>query len=286
MKPAPFTYHAPTTVADAVGLLSQFASDDGRVMAGGQSLLPMMAFRLARPRHIIDINGISELSKLAVEDHKLAIGATTRHAAFETPIPGSGRLGQMLAQVARSIAHPPIRFRGTFCGSIANSDPASEWCLVAITTDAEIGLQSVRGSRTVPARSFFTGAMTNDLAADELVVSVHLPLLSEDSRFGFYEVSRRAGDFAMAAALVTYRVADGRVADPKIGIGGIEPKPARIAAAEAALAGHTPSPALFRQAAATCSAALDPMDDEHMPVSYRRDLAVTVVERALERSLA
>jgi carbon-monoxide dehydrogenase medium subunit len=286
MKPAPFSYYAPTTVADAVALLSRFASEDGRVIAGGQSLLPMMAFRLARPRHVIDINGIRELGTLAVEGGRLSIGATVRHAAFETPLAACGPLGRLLAEVARSIAHPPIRSRGTFCGSVANSDPASEWCLVTVGTDAEIRLQSARGTRTVPARGFYSGAMTNALAADELVVSVQIPLLADDTRFGFYEVSRRAGDFAMAAALVTYRVAAGRIVDPKIAIGGVEPFPARVATGEAALTGQVPGGALFRQAAIAGAVSVEPMDDDHMPASYRRELAEAVVERALERSLA
>lgn len=286
MKPAPFSYHAPTTVADAVALLSRLSAEDGRIIAGGQSLVPMMAFRLARPRHVIDINAIPELGRLAVENGRLAIGATVRHAAFETPLPGSGPLGRLLAEVARSIAHPPIRARGTFCGSIANSDPASEWCLVSVATGAEITLQSARGIRTVPAAKFYTGAMTNALGGDELVIRAELPLLPDDARFGFNEVSRRAGDFAMAAGLVLYRLANGRIADPRIGLAGVEPHPARIAAGEALLDGRAPDLELFRKVAAACGAAVAPMDDEHMPAPYRRELVAAVVERALERSLA
>ncbi len=286
MKPAPFSYYAPTTVADAVALLSRLASEDGRVLAGGQSLLPMMAFRLARPRHVIDINTIPELARLVVENGRLAIGATVRHVALETPLPGSGLLGRMLAEVAHSIAHPPIRTRGTFCGSIANSDPSSEWCLVSVATGAEITLQSARGIRTVRAAKFYTGPMTNELAGDELVIRADLPLLPDDMRYGFNEVSRRAGDFAMAAGLVLYRLVNGRITDPRIGLAGVEPHPARIAAGEALLEGQVPDPGLVRKAANACSAAVNPMDDDHMPASYRRELVGTVVERALERSLA
>ena len=285
MKPAPFSYHAPKTVADAVALLSQLSSEDGRVIAGGQSLMPMMAFRLARPRHVIDINRIPELSKLVVEGGWLNIGATVRHSAFEQVAPGAGQLGLMLAEVAGHIAHPPIRSRGTFCGSIANSDPASEWCLVAVTADAEIVAESKSGTRTVPAGRFHTGIMTNELAPEDLLVRVRLPLLPDDTCFGFHEVSRRAGDFAMAAALVIYRVVNGRITNARIGIGGVEPHPRRFPSEEAMLEGETPGIDSFRRIAAACSSAVDPMEDEHTPASFRRELVGTVVQRALEQSL-
>src|SRR5579871_3704619 len=143
MKPAPFEYHAPKTVDEAVALLAKVASADGRILAGGQSLVPTMAFRLARPAHLIDINGIAALKRLAVADGKLAIGACVRHAAFYQPVV-DGPLGRLLARVVRNIAHHPIRTRGTFCGSLANADPASEWCLIAATLGADMVALSVR----------------------------------------------------------------------------------------------------------------------------------------------
>src|SRR5438552_2528940 len=137
MKPAPFSYHAPKTVDEAVRLLAQVAPDDGRVLAGGQSLVPIMAFRLARPAHLVDINGIEALRGLASAAGKLAIGACVRHAAFYPPS-AEGPLGKLLSTVVRHIGHHPIRTRGTFCGSLAHADPASEWCLVAVTLGAEM----------------------------------------------------------------------------------------------------------------------------------------------------
>jgi carbon-monoxide dehydrogenase medium subunit len=285
MKPAPFVYHAPSTVDEAVALLAEYADADGRVIAGGQSVVPMMAFRLARPGHLIDINGIAELGRLTVEDGVLRIGATVRHATLET-MAADGILGRLLSTVARSIAHPPIRNRGTFCGSIANADPASEWCLAAVTLGAEIIARSAREVRILSADAFFTGAMTTALAPDELVTECHIPLLPETALYGFNEVSRRAGDFAMAAALVTYRLEDGRIADPRIGIGGVEPCPRRLAEAEAMLAGATPNAGRFRSAAAAAAAAVMPMEDSQTSSEYRRRLTEAVVERALERSLA
>src|ERR1700757_2688563 len=142
MKPAPFRHYAPTTVEEAVALLAQLAPQDGRVLAGGQSLVPTMAFRLARPAHLVDINGIAALARLTSAQRTLAIGACVRHAAFYRGA-AEGPLGGLLAAVVRHIAHHPIRTRGTFCGSLAHADPASEWCTVAATLDAEMILRSV-----------------------------------------------------------------------------------------------------------------------------------------------
>ena len=163
MKPAPFTYHRPDTVDEAVAQLAQVASDDGRVLAGGQSLVPTMAFRLARPAHLVDINGIAELARVEVSDRMLSIGACVRHAAFHRPAI-DGPLGALLAFVVRHIGHYPIRMRGTFCGSLAHADPASEWCLVAATLGAELTARSVRDVRVIAADDFFEGIMTTSLA--------------------------------------------------------------------------------------------------------------------------
>jgi carbon-monoxide dehydrogenase medium subunit len=283
MKPAPFRHYAPTTVEEAVALLARLAPQDGRVLAGGQSLVPTMAFRLARPAHLVDINGISALGRLTVADGKLAIGACVRHAAFHRP-PVDGPLGALMAKVVRHIAHYPIRTRGTFCGSIANADPASEWCTVAVALGAEMVAQSARGTRVIAASDFFAGIMTTALTEDELLTEVRLPLLPADTRTGFYEFSRRAGDFAIAMALATYRVAGGRIVDPRIAVGGAEPHARRIAAAEQALAGQPPGAGVFAAAAERAAAAVDPMEDVNNSAQYRRDLVRTVVRRALEQA--
>ena len=283
MKPAPFRYHAPKTVEEAVATLAQVAGEDGRVLAGGQSLVPIMAFRLARPAHLVDINNIEALGRLALEDGKLSIGACVRHAAFHRPVV-EGPLGRLLAAVVRHIAHYPIRTRGTFCGSVAHADPASEWCLVAATLDGEMVARSARGTRVIAAKDFFQGIMTTALAEDELLTEVRLPILAADTRFGFYEFSRRAGDFAIAMALVTFRLQNGVIAEPRIGVGGAEPCPRRIAQAEAALAGRAPDAEAFKAAAAAASAAVDAMEDATTSADYRRDLVGTVTRRALEQA--
>ena len=285
MKPAPFVYHAPKTLDDALAHLAEFGPQDGRVLAGGQSLIPMMAFRMARPAHLVDINTVAGLDRLAVEDGVLSVGACVRHAAFHRPVV-EGPTGTLLSHVVRDIAHYPIRLRGTFCGSLAHADPASEWCLTAVTLGAEIVAASRRGRRLIAADDFFAGLMATALAEDELLLEARLPLLAPDTRCGFYEFSRRAGDYALAMALVTFRLEDGVIAEPRIGIGGAEAQPRRIAAAEAVLAGRKPDDESFRAAAEAAADAVEPMEDIHADAEFRLDLVRAVTRRALERAHA
>ena len=169
MKPAPFIRHAPKALDEALKILAEVAPQDGRVLAGGQSLVPIMAFRLAKPAHLVDINEVAGLDKIASDGKTLSIGACVRHAAFHKSVTGNP-LGKLLSVVARHIAHYPIRMRGTFCGSLAHADPASEWCLVAAVLDATLVARSTRGERTIAAKQFFTGIMSTALAEDELLV--------------------------------------------------------------------------------------------------------------------
>jgi aerobic carbon-monoxide dehydrogenase medium subunit len=284
MKPAAFRYYAPKTIEEALVLLAEYAPDDGRVLAGGQSLVPTMAFRLARPHHLVDINGIEALRKLAVENGRLVIGAGVRHQTFHGPV-AEGPLGALLSAVVRHIAHYPIRTRGTFCGSVAHADPASEWCLVAATLGAEMVARSARVTRIIAAADYFQGIMTTALEPDELLAEVRLPLLSPATRFGFYEFSRRAGDFALGMALVTFRLDDGVITEPRVGVGAAEPHPRRIAEAEALLAGRAPEDAAFRAAAAAAAAAIDPLTDAQTDAVYRRELVAVVTRRALEQAM-
>ena len=196
MKPAAFTYHAPQSLDEALALLA-LHGDEGKLLAGGQSLVPAMNFRLARPAVLIDINRIAGLDFLSGQDGWLRIGALTRHVAFERPV-AAGPLGALLPRVARDVAHLPIRVRGTFAGSLAHADPAAEWSLVAATLGAEIVAQSSAGERTLAADGFFRTAFTTALRPDELITEVRLPLLGDAWRCGFMEFSRRKGDFALA----------------------------------------------------------------------------------------
>ncbi len=285
MKPAPFVRHVPKTLDEALTILADVASQDGRVLAGGQSLVPIMAFRMARPAHLVDINEVAGLDKIAVENGRLVVAACVRHSAFHKPVI-DGPLGALLATVVRNIAHYPIRMRGTMCGSLAHADPASEWCLTAATLDAELVARRKSGERIILVRDFFEGIMSTALKEDELLAEVRLPLLPEGTKFGFYEFSRRAGDFAMAASLVTYRIDGCKIVDARVGVGGAEPTPRRIAEAAAVLNGKTASDETFRAAAEAAANAVDPMEDIQTTADYRRDLVRAVVRRALEASAA
>ena len=280
MKPAPFTHHLPGTVDEATALLAAHAGEDARILAGGQSLVPTMAFRLARPAHLIDINRIVGLRTVEAGDDTLSIGALARHADFHAPVE-DGPLGALLAGVVRHIGHYPIRMRGTFCGSLAHADPASEWCLAAATLDARLVARSTRGEREIAADAFFEWAMVTALEDDEMLVRADLPRLAPGTRWGFREFARRAGDFALAMALAVFRVEDGAIVEPRVGVGGVEACPRRVPEGEAVLAGRAPGPALFREAGEAVADAVDAVSDAHAGADYRSELAGVMVERAL-----
>ena len=280
MKPADFEYHAPRTVDELLALLAAHG-EDGKILAGGQSLVPVMNFRLARPARLFDLNGIAELDFLRTEGNTLRIGALTRHAAFHRPVV-PGPTGTLLSQVARHIAHYPIRMRGTFAGSIAHADPASEWCVVASLLDAEIVARSRRGERKLAAGGYFQGTFATALRADEVITEVRLPILDGAWRTGFNEFSRRAGDFAIAMTAVALRTAGKKIAEARIAIGGVEDRPTRCAQAEALLVkGSSPA-----DAAKAVAAKVRPMEDIHADAAYRKDLVRATTERAIAQALA
>jgi carbon-monoxide dehydrogenase medium subunit len=283
MKPSKFEHYEPTSVDQAVMMLADVADLDGRVLAGGQTLVPAMALRLARPAYLVDINRIEELQRADIRDGALEIGACVRHAAFHKPVV-PGPLGKLLATVVRHIAHLPIRTRGTFCGSIANADPASEWCLVSTTLDAQFVVRSVGQERRIPAREFFLGFMTTVLLPAELLVATRLPLLPVETRFGFEEYSRRAGDFAQAMALAVFEMHGGVMRNVRVGVGGVEDKTRRLGAAEACLEGIAPDGREFQRAADAAAAQVQPSDSGADEQEYRRQLVSTVVRRALEKA--
>lgn len=285
MKPAPFILHQARSRQEALALLADVGEAGGLILAGGQSLVPMMALRVAYPTHLVDINGVPEFSELSSDSGRLSIGATVRHARFHLPVE-PGCLGRLLATVSRHIAHYPIRMRGTFCGSLAHADPASEWCLVASALDAGLHLASKTDERVVGAKDFFAGIMTTIRKPDEILVRATLPILPEHTTFGFYEFNRRAGDFALGMCLVTFEIKDGRMTNVRLGLGGIEENPRRIPAAEAVLEGREPASEAFEAAAAAAAAMIDPMEDASTSAQYRRDLCAVVVRRALTAALA
>lgn len=280
MKPASFEYHAPRTVEEAVAALAAVAPLDGRVLAGGQTLVPAMAMRLARPAHLVDINGVAGFDRLEHVADGLRIAPCVRHVALG-PERVPGPLGRLLGLARRHIAHYPVRTRGTFCGSLANADPASEWCLVAVALGATLTAHSERGLRRLAADDFLAGYMTTALEPDELLVEAFLPALPAETRVGFYEFSRRAGDFAEVMALATCEVHDGLIAAPRIAVGGIEVRGRRLHSAEASLAGQRLSEVSVRRAAEAAAAEIDPAED---PDDARR-LVATAVTRALASTL-
>ncbi|MDO9435529.1 xanthine dehydrogenase family protein subunit M [Hydrogenophaga sp.] len=285
MKPSKFTYYEPTSVEQAVLMLADVAEHDGRILAGGQTLVPAMALRFAQPAYLIDINGIASLQELRQRQGALEIGACVRHAAFHTPVV-DGPLGRLLSTVVQHIAHLPIRNRGTFCGSLANADPSSEWCLVSVTLGATLQLRSQAAARDVQAQDFFLGYMTTALAADEMLVSARLPLLPAHTHFGFEEVSRRAGDFAQAVALAVVDVQGDRLSNVRLGLGGVESTVRRLHHAEGVLEGQVPTRALIDEAARIAADNVEPLDTTDEGLHYRRHLTATVVRRSLAQACA
>lgn len=250
------------------------------MLAGGQTLVPAMNFRLARPAVLVDLNTIRDADRVDVEDGELRIGALARHIRFDSPV-CDGPLGRLLPQMSRHIAHVPIRMRGTFGGSLAHADPASEWCALSATLDATVLVEGPAGKRPVGARDFFLSLLTTALEAGEVVREIRLPVLEEGWSCGFREFSRRAGDFALALAVACIQVQDGCVADARIGIGGVGAAPFRSESAEAVLRGQAVSQALFNRAGEAALEGVDALHDHHATAAYRRDLARVLVARAL-----
>lgn len=285
MKPAPFEYVQASSWQDAVSLL-RLHGDNAKVLAGGQTLVPAMNFRLARPSVLIDLNTIEDADNITIYDGELRIGALTRHVRFETRV-CDGPLGRLLPQISRHIAHAPIRMRGTFAGSLAHADPASEWCALSATLDATIVVQGPRGDREIDAGDFFLSALTTALEDDEVIREIRLPLLGNDWYCGFREFSRRAGDFALAIAVACIRIRDNHIEAARIGIGGAGAIPCRSAAAEAALIGNAPTQPVFEQAGEAAAASIkDALEDQHATGTYRRDLVSALVPRALDDAMS
>ncbi|MBX6747503.1 MAG: xanthine dehydrogenase family protein subunit M [Acetobacteraceae bacterium] len=283
MKPAAFAYFAPRSLDGAVALLEQHGGE-AKILAGGQSLVPAMNFRMARPAALVDINRIPGLDGIAAEGGWLRLGALVRHARLEAPV-AEGPLGRLLPEVARHIAHLPIRMRGTFCGSLAHADPASEWCTTALALDAVMVAQGPAGRREIPAATFFSHVFTTDLQPEEILVEARLPLLDANWHCGFAEFSRRAGDFALTMAVVALRLDGGVVRQASIALGGVAPTPVRAPGAARALLGSAPGAESFATAAAIAAEEIEPQEDIHASAALRRDLIRAMVRRALLRAV-
>jgi aerobic carbon-monoxide dehydrogenase medium subunit len=289
LKPAPFTYHVAHDVAEAVALLTDLG-EDAKVLAGGQSLVPMMNLRLARPSALVDITRIPGLAYLRADPDGLHVGALTRHRAVETTQDPSVLAGfGVLQRSARWIGHYPIRSRGTFGGSIAHGDSTAEWCILAVLLGAQIILAGPDGQRQVAAGDFFEGFFTTAAGLDEVITEVWFP--APAPRAALTEFAQRQGDFATVAAAVSVdlgsaagaesngRPDTGVLRDARIVLGGISPAPFVVDATS--LAGQPATPETWREAGELAAAQIDPPDDENGDARYRRRLTATLVSRAL-----
>ncbi len=286
MKPAPFAYHRTHSVAEAVALLADLG-DEAKILAGGLSLVPMMNFRLARPSALIDVTKIVGLSYLRADGDGLRIGALTTHRTVETSRDAAviSNFG-VLPRSAHWIGHYPIRSRGTFGGSIAHADPASEWCLLAVLLGARVVLTGPGGGRDVPAAEFFQGYYTTAASPDEMITELWFP--RPEPHAMLTEFAPRQGDFAVVAAAVALDADDGVCRSGRVVLGGVGPQPVQVEAG--ALAGQPAVPATWQAMGEHAATQIDPADDTHGSSEYRRRLTATLVARALaeasERALA
>ena len=287
MKPAPFEYYPPRTLEEALSLLAQHG-DEAKALAGGQSLIPAMNFRLAQPAVLIDLNGLHELSYIQSEDGGgLRIGAMTRQRAVERS-PLVRREAPLVHEAMPFIAHPPIRNRGTVGGSLAHADPAAELPAVSLALDARFRAQSAKRARWIAAGEFFTGLFSTALGADELLVEIVLPRLAARSGCAFEEVSRRHGDYALVGVAAAVALDEReRCAQARIALMSIGDRPVLAEPAAQLLKGEIPSAESIRAAAnAAAHGDIDPPADIHASSAYRRQLVSVLIRRALERAFA
>lgn len=285
MKPAPFRYVAPRTLDEALAFLAEHAPE-AKVLAGGQSLVPMMNFRIARPAWLVDLNRIPGLSGIEAVNGELVIGSMTRQADVETSTVVC-ELAPLLHEAVPFVGHWAVRNRGTVGGSLAHADPAAELPLVMLALDATVHVASEAGVRQIPVGGFFVSLFTTALAADEIITSVRLRPLGTTTGSAFLEFARRDGDFALAAVAVTLRLQQGVIAEPvRIALGGVADRPIRAPQAEAVLRGAAPTATVFQNAGARAASEAAPPSDIHGSADYRRHLIAVLVPDALERAAA
>jgi carbon-monoxide dehydrogenase medium subunit len=280
MKLPQFDYEAPETVADAVGLLAEH-QDEASVLAGGQSLMPLLAMRLARPAVLIDINHLAELSAVSATVDWVSVGAMTREYVAEESDAISEAV-PLLAAALPLIGHEAIRSRGTIGGSLAHGDPAAELPAVARALDAEFVVRSLSGERVIPAAEWFEGYLTTSRRPDELLMAVRFPVAPPGTGVSFLEVARRHGDFAIVGLATSLTLSDGAIRAARLAFSGISDVPVRAAEAEGFLVGERPSAELFDEAARRATADIDPPADLHGSSEYRKKVAATLVRRGLQ----
>jgi aerobic carbon-monoxide dehydrogenase medium subunit len=280
MKLPPVDYEAPASVPEALELLAEH-QDQASVLAGGQSLIPLLALRLARPAVLIDINGLTELSGVSAADGWVSVGAMTREYVAEESQTVAEAV-PLLAAALPLIGHEAIRSRGTVGGSLAHADPAAELPAVARALDAEFVVSGPSGQRVVPAAEWFEGYLTTSRRADELLTEVRFPAAGPGTGVSFQEVARRHGDFAIVGLAASVTLSDGAISDARLAFCGLSDVPVRAAEAEDLLAGRAPSAGLFDEAARRATADVDPPADLHGSADYRRKVAAALVRRGLQ----
>lgn len=279
MKPAQFDYAAPKTIEEAAALLAA-SNGDGKIIAGGQSLMPMINFRLVKPAILIDINRIEGLDRIELEGNRVRIGATVRHCRTATDPLISEHL-PVVHEAMHHVAHMTVRNRGTFCGSVAHADPAAEMPMMTRFLDGTIVAFSVRGERRIPAAEFFVGSLVNSLEPDELVTAVEIDAIPPDAGWGFEEFAKRHGDFALACFATTLRAVGGRAKDVRVGMMGVGETPMRLREIEDIVDGTDVSDMVLDEVAKRLTDILTPNTDIHASADYRRHLSGVLARRAL-----
>jgi CO/xanthine dehydrogenase FAD-binding subunit len=278
MKPAAFDYIAPNSLEAAVDAIAA-ANGDGKVLAGGQSLMPLLNFRMTRPTVVVDLMHIPGMSFIELRGNAVAIGAMTRHADLEFSDLVAQKLPVMAAAM-RHVAHLAIRNKGTIGGSLSHADPAAELPMLAVFYGATIRVQGSSGRRDIAAEDFFVSALTNCLDPDEIVFEIDFPVLASHAGWGFEEVARRFGDFALACIAVSFDVLDDQIADARVAVMGVADTPRRLREAEQALKGGRRGPEAAARFAEVVRSCLSPPSDIHVSAEYRKNLIGALAERA------
>jgi aerobic carbon-monoxide dehydrogenase medium subunit len=278
MKPAAFDYIAPNSLEAAVEAIAA-ANGDGKVLAGGQSLMPLLNFRMTRPTVVVDLMHIPGMSFIELRDNDVAIGAMTRHADLEFSDLVASKLPVMAAAM-RYVAHLAIRNKGTIGGSLSHADPAAELPMLAVFHEATIKAQGSNGRRDIAAEDFFVSALTNCLDPDEIVFEIDFPILTSHAGWAFEEVARRFGDFALASIAVSFEVVDDKIADARVAVMGVADTPRRLREAEQALKGARSEPEAAARFAEIVRSCLSPASDIHVSAEYRKNLIGALAERA------
>ncbi len=284
MKPASFDYHRPLTVDEAVDLLDRH-SPEAKVLAGGQSLIPLMNFRLARPAVVVDMGSVQGLNYMRQEDGRLSVGALTRQSELEDS-PLAANVCPLAVEAIRLVGHRTIRNRGTIGGSVAHADPSAELPAVLVALEGEVRATSTAGERLIPAEELFITVCMTSLAPNELITEVRLPALPPATGSSFLELSKRRGDYALAGVAATFTFDGGEIcADVRLALAGVDQTPVRCRVAEEVVRWNAPTDEVIREAAHQCAEACEPQDDYHATAAYKRAMIAVLTERALRESI-